>query len=66
MSTWTKFEKNGYVGGNTNLEETMSNKTLVLFTSKNIDQNKAILKHSSMTTFSEQNLATRLNTTGKL
>ena len=37
MSTWTKFEKNGYVGGNTNLEETMLNKTLLLFPSKNID-----------------------------
>ncbi len=66
MSTWTKFEKNDYVGGNTNLEETMFNKTLVLFPSKNADQNKTILNHSTMTTFSEQNLATRLNTIGKL
>ena len=59
MSTWTKFAKNGYVGGNTNLEETM-------FPGKNIDQNKTILNRATMTTFSEQNLATRLNTTGKL
>ena len=66
MSMWTNFLKNGYVGGNTNLEETMLNKTLVLFPSKNIDQNKTILNHSTMTTFSEQNLATRLNTTGKV
>ena len=48
------------------LEETMLNKTLLLFPSKNIDQNKTILNHSTMTTFSEQNLATRLNTMGKL
>ena len=66
MSTWIKFEKNGYVGGNTNLEETMFNKTLVLFPSSNVDQEKTILNHSTITTFSDQNLATRLNTTGKL
>ena len=34
------LKKAGYVGGNTNLEETMLNKTLLLFPSKNIDQNK--------------------------
>ena len=35
-----KIFKNGYVGGNTNLEETMLHKTLLLFPNKNIDQNK--------------------------
>ena len=64
MSTWTKFLKNGYVGGNTTLEK-MLNKTLLLFPSKNIDQNKTFLNHATLTTFSEQNLATRLNMTGK-
>ena len=54
MSTWTKFEKKLAM-----LEETV-------FPGKNIDQNKTILNHVTMTTFSEKNLAIRLNTTGKL
>ena len=49
-----------------NLEETILNKTLLLFLSKNIDQNKTFLNHATLTTFSEQNLATRLNMMGKL
>ena len=53
MSTWTKFLKNGYVGGNTTLEK-MLNKTLLLFPSKNIDQTKLSF------------LATRLNTSGNV
>ena len=51
MSTWTKFEKT-------------LNKTLLLFPSKNIDQNKTFLNHATLTTFLEQK-ATRLNMTGK-
>ena len=65
MFTWTKFLKNGYVGGNTTFEK-MLNKTLLLFPGKNIDQNKSILNHATMTTFSEQNLGTRLYTSGKV
>ena len=61
MSTWTKFEKKTAMA-----EETMSNKTLVLFPSKNVDQDKTILNLSTITTVSEQNLATRLNMMGKL
>ena len=44
------------------LEETMFNKNLSLFPSENKDQNQTFLNHATLTPFSEQNLATRLNT----